>query len=136
MNFAIICDGKYRENSMPSGVYDKIEKYSRTMGCSKNGLYFYNFCLTTDPLIYQPNGVFNTNKFKNIEFEYNLTDNPPFDLSNVNFSVICDPDSGEVIATSKEPTSIYRYNYNLHIYEERYNILKFQSGTASLVYSR
>tara|TARA_B100001093_G_C26834227_1_gene1017596 strand:- start:229 stop:1920 length:1692 start_codon:yes stop_codon:yes gene_type:complete len=135
-NFAIICDGKYRENSMPAGIYDKIEKYSRTTGSSINGLYFYNFCLTTDPLIYQPNGVFNTNKFKNIEFEYNLTDNPPFDLSNVNFSVICDPDSGEVIATSKEPTSIYRYNYNLHIYEERYNILKFQSGTASLVYSR
>ena len=135
-DFAIICDGKYRENTLPSGIYNKIEKYSRTTGSAKNGLYFYNFCLTTDPSIYQPNGVFNTNKFKKIEFEYNLTENPPFDISNVNFSVICDPDTGQVIATSKEPTSIYRYNYNLHIYEERYNILKFQSGTASLVYSR
>ena len=135
-NFAIICDGKYRENIMPSGVYDKIEKYSRTTGCAKNGLYFYNFCLTTDPTIYQPSGVFNTNKFKTIEFEYNLTYNPPLDPSNVDFNVVCDSETGEVIATSKEPTSIYKYSYNLHIYEERYNILQFQSGTASLIYSR
>ena len=45
-------------------------------------------------------------------------------------------DTGEVIATSKEPTSIYKYNYNLTVMEERYNILRFQSGIADLVYSR
>ena len=66
-----------------------------------------------------PQDVFDflTNKFKNIEFEYNLTNNPPFDASNVDFTVVCDPETGEVIATSKEPTSIYKYSYNLHIYE-------------------
>ena len=81
-------------------------------------------------------GAFNTNKFKTIEFEYNLTSNPPIDLSNVNVSQICDPITREVIATSKEPTSIYQYNYNLYIMEECYNILLFQSGTADLVYGR
>ena len=55
---------------------------------------------------------------------------------NVNFTTICDPLTGEVIATSKEPTSIYKYNYNLTIMEERFNILRFQSGTADLLYSR
>jgi hypothetical protein len=135
-DFAIILDGKYRENSLPAGVYDKIEKYTRTMGSAKEGLYFYNFCLNTDPYTYQPNGAFNTNKFKTVEFEYNLKSNPPLDPSNVNFTTICDPETGEIIATSKEPTSIYKYNYNLHIYEERYNILQFQAGTADLVYSR
>mgnify|MGYP003325353210 CR=1 FL=1 len=135
-DFAIICDGKYRENLLPSGVYNKIEKYIKTSGNSKEGIYNYNFGLTTDPFKYQPNGAFNTNKFKTIELEYNNYSNPPFDLSNVNFQTICDPDSGEIIATTKEPTSIYKYNYNLHIYEERYNILEFRSGVADLVYGR
>jgi len=132
----IIVDGKYRENSFPSGIYDKIEKYIKTKGNSKEGLYHYNFSLTTDPYKYQPTGAFNTNKFKNIEFEFNNHQNPPIDPLNVNFTTICDPLTGEVIATSKEPTSIYKYNYNLTIMEERFNILRFQSGTADLLYSR
>ena len=135
-DFAIVFDGKYRENTLPSGVYNKIEKYVRTSGCSKDGLYNYNFCLNTDPHKYQPSGAMNTNKFRTIEFEYNNHQLPPLDLSGVNFTTICDPDTGDIIATSKEPTSIYKYNYNLFIFEERYNVLLFQSGTADLVYSR
>ena len=134
--FGIIVDGKYRENSFPSGIYDKLEKYTKSNGNSKEGLYYYNFSLTTDPCKYQPTGAFNTNKFKNIEFEFNNHQNPPIDPSNVNFTTICDPLTGEVIATSKEPTSIYIYNYNLTVMEERFNILRFQSGTADLLYSR
>jgi len=134
--FGIIVDGKYRENSFPSGIYDKLEKYTKSNGNSKEGLYYYNFSLTTDPCKYQPTGAFNTNKFKNIEFEFNNHQNPPIDLSNVNFTTICNPLTGEVIATSKEPTSIYIYNYNLTVMEERFNILRFQSGTADLMYSR
>lgn len=135
-NFAIICDGKYREQDMPSGVFDKIEKFSHYNGNSKDGLYHYSFAVNNDPYRYQPSGAFNTNKFKVIEFEYNNYFNPPLDLSSVFFTTICDPVTGIPIATTKEPTSIYKYNYNLHIYEERYNILEFQSGTADLVYSR
>ena len=134
-DFAIIADGKYRENSFPEGLYNKIEKYARTTGSSKEGLYTYNFCLNNDPFKIQPSGAFNTNKFKTIEFEYNNYQNPPIDLSNVNFSTICDPDTGEIIATTKEPNSIYTYNYNLHIFEERYNILQFNSGTANFIYN-
>ena len=135
-NFSIIVDGKDREKELPSGVFSKIENYRASSGILKDGLYNYNFSLHTDPYRIQPSGAFNTNKFKRIEFEYNLTSNPPFDLSSVHFSTICDPETGEIIATSKDPGSIYKYNYILHIYEERYNILKFQSGTADLEYSR
>lgn len=134
--FAIIVDGRYRENDLPSGIYNKIEKYNSSCGNFKEGLYNYNFCLSTDPFKLQPSGAFNTNKFKTIEFEYFLTANPPFDLSSVFFTTICDPDTNEVIATSKDPGSIFKYNYKLHLFEERYNILKFQSGTADLLYSR
>jgi len=134
--FAILCDGKYREDSFPAGVYNKIEKYNSNLGSSKEGLYCYNFSLINDPQKIQPSGAFNTNKFRTIEFEYNNYTNPPIDLSNVDFRTICDPNTGEIIATSKEPNSIYSYNYDLHICEERYNVLVFQSGTAQLLYSR
>ncbi len=135
-DFAIICDGKYRENSLPDGVFEKIENYIKNNGTGKDGLYFYNFCLNNDAFKFQPNGAFNTNKFKTIELEYNNYENPPIDFSNVQFSTICDPETGEEIATTKDPTSIYKYYYNLYVMEERYNILQFQSGTADLIYSR
>ena len=134
--FAIIVDGKYREDDYPSELYSQIEKYNTSNGYSKEGLYCYNFALSTDPYKYQPNGAFNTNKFKTIEFEYNIAINPPLERNKVDFRTICDPDTGVVIATSKDPGSIYKYNYDLYIIEERYNILKFQSGTADLEYSR
>jgi hypothetical protein len=134
--FAIIVDGKYREDDYPSELYSQIEKYNTSNGYSKEGLYCYNFALSTDPYKYQPNGAFNTNKFKTIEFEYNIAINPPLERDKVEFRTICDPETGVVIATSKDPGSIYKYNYDLYIIEERYNILKFQSGTADLEYSR
>ena len=135
-NFAIIIDGALRENDFESGIYNKIEKYNRTLGNFKEGLYNYNFSLNNDPYKIQPSGAFNTNKFKTIEFEYNLVSNPPFNLEKLNFTRVCDQETGEVIATSKDPGSIYQYNYMLYVYEERYNILEFKSGTASLKYSR
>ena len=135
-DFAIICDGKYRENLMPAGIYNKIEKYTKNIGCSKEGLYIYNFCLNNDPHKYQPNGSFNTNKFRTIEFEYNFWENPPLDLSSVDFQTICDPITNEIIGVTQDPTSIYQYNYNLCLFEEKYNILRFRSGLADLVYSQ
>ena len=136
-NFAIICDGKYREYDFDSNVFNKIEKYNKSNGsCEKYGLYCYNFSLSTDPFKLQPNGAFNTNKFKTIEFEYNNYNNPPIHETNVRFDTICDPVTGEVIATSKDPTNIYKYYYNLYVIEEKYNILQFSNGFAGLMYSK
>ena len=136
-NFAIICDGKYREQEFDSNIFSKLEKYNKSNGaCSKTGLYCYNFALNTDPFKQQPNGAFNTNLFKTIEFEYNNYSNPPIDPINSNFITICDPDTGAVIGVSRDPTSIYKYTYNLHVIEEKYNILLFQNGFGGLVYSK
>ena len=135
-NFAIICDGKYREQEFDSNIFSKLEKYNKSNGaCLKTGLYCYNFSLTTDPFKQQPNGAFNTNLFKTIEFEYNNYSNPPIDEINSNFTTICD-ETGAIIGVSKDPTNIYKYNYNLHVLEEKYNILLFQNGFAGLVYSK
>ena len=135
-NFAIICDGKYREQDFDSNIFSKLEKYNKSSGtCSKTGLYCYNFSLTTDPFKLQPNGAFNTNLFKTIEFEYNNYSNPPIDQIKSNFSTICD-ETGAIIGITRDPTSIYKYNYNLHVIEEKYNILLFQNGFGGLVYSK
>ena len=134
--FGIICDGKYRENVMSDGIFNKIEKYNRTKGSIKEGLYTYNFGIYNDPFKQQPCGAFNTNKFQSIEFEYNNYQNPPIDPSGANEQAICDPQTGDLIGVVKDPTDMYKYNYNLIVMEERYNILKFQSGMADLVYSR
>ena len=131
--FAIICDGKAREEDFDSGIYDKIEKYIHTNGNTKDGLYHYSFSLNTDSSKYQPTGAFNTSKFKTIEFEYNLK-TPPLNKEAVNFTTFCDSVTNEIIATTQEPTSIYHYSYDLHLFEERYNILEFHSGTAQLLY--
>jgi len=136
-NFAIVCDGKYREQDFDSNIFSKLEKYNKSNGsCSKIGLYCYNFSLTTDPFKLQPNGAFNTNLFKTIEFEYNNYNNPPIDEVRSNFTTICDDETGAIIGVSRDPTSIYKYNYNLHVIEEKYNILLFQNGFAGLVYSK
>ena len=131
--FGIICDGKYREEDFDSGIYDKIEKYIHTNGNIKDGLYHYSFSLNTDSSKYQPTGAFNTSKYRRIEFEYHLKD-PPIDSSSADFQILCDPTTGQIIATTQEPTSIYHYSYDLHLFEERYNILEFHSGTAHLMY--
>ena len=51
------------------------------------------------------------------------------------FSTVCD-DNGLIIGVTKDPTSIYKYNYNLHVIEEKYNILLFQNGFGGLVYAK
>lgn len=133
-SWAILLDGKYRENEMPSGVFSYIEKYIRTTGYSRPGLYCYNFNLNTDPFDLQPSGGMNLSKFKNIQFEYK-TYYPPMDPS-AQFYTICDPSSGLPIAVNKPTWRVFDYTYNLHVMEERYNVVKFESGNAGLMYAR
>ena len=57
----ILLDGQYRENTLPAGVFNFIEKYTRTAGNAPSGLYCYNFCLDTSPYVSQPSGAMNTN---------------------------------------------------------------------------
>jgi hypothetical protein len=132
--FAIKMNGEYRENSMLRGVFDYVEKYTRTKGNAKEGLYCYNFCLNSDPKKYQPSGAINMNKFSRIELEI-TTYVPQLDLVNSIFNVICDQ-QGNPIGVSKQNSQLYEYNYNLFLMEERYNILSFIGGTCGLLYAR
>ena len=54
IDLGITMDGVYREKTFPSGVYEYMEKYMRTTGGAKDGLYCYNFCLDSNRRKYQP----------------------------------------------------------------------------------
>lgn len=133
-NMGVLLNGEYRENIMGRGIYDFIEKYTRTPGNAKEGLYCYNFCLNTSPFEYQPSGAINMSKFKTIELEIN-TYLPTIDPVNSNYDVICDED-GQLLGVRKSNWRLYEYNYNLTLYEERYNILSVIGGNCGMMYAR
>jgi|UniRef100_A0A6C0H2E2 hypothetical protein len=130
----ILLNGEYRENLLTRGVYDYIEKYSRTQGSAQEGLYCYNFCLNTNPSEYQPSGGLNLSKFKNIELEI-TTYVPPIDTVNSSFDIICDG-SGNAVGVRKSNWRLYDYNFNMTLFEERYNILSFIGGNCGMLYAR
>lgn len=134
LTWALLLDGKYRENELDEGVLRYIEKYVRTKGFSDNNTYCYNFCLNTDPFDFQPNGAINLSKFNQVEFEIK-TYQPPLDNAT-QFLTICDPSGGEIIGVNKSYWNIYDYTYDLTVIEERYNILEFTSGMAGLKFAR
>jgi len=131
----IVLEGEYRENIIDRGIYDYVEKYVRTNGFAREGIYCYNFCLNTSPFTYQPSGAINMSKFKNIELEF-TTYVPQIDPSGANFSVVCDTIGNPVSVSSKQAWQLYQYNYNMTIFEERYNILSFMSGNCGMMWSR
>jgi hypothetical protein len=130
----ILFNGEYRENILTRGIYEYIEKYTRTAGSASEGLFCYNFCLNTSPFEYQPSGAINMSKFKNIELEI-TTYVPPIDTLNSSFDIICDT-SGNAIGVRKSNWKLYQYNYNMTLFEERYNILSFIGGNCGMMYAR
>jgi len=135
LSMGVLLDGEYRENTLTRGVYDYVEKYIRTKGSAKEGLYCYNFCLNTDPFEYQPSGAINLSKFKNVELEV-ATFVPPIDPMGAAYNVVCDS-AGSPIGVSQKPSwMLYYYTYNMTVFEERYNVLSFVSGNAGMLYSR
>jgi len=133
VGLGILLDGQYRENILPAGVYNYIEKFFRTPGSAPNGLYCYNFCLDTSPFNTQPSGAMNMNRFTNVQFEF-TTIVPPLDPF-AQVLTICDPESGEIIGINKPTWRIYDYNFNLVVFEERINLVTFVGGNAGLMYA-
>jgi hypothetical protein len=129
----ILLDGQYRENMLPSGVYNFIEKYVRTSGNAPPGLYCYNFCLDTNQMNPQPSGAMNMSRFSNVQFEF-TTISPPID-PYAQVLTICDPTTGDIVGINKPTWRIYNYNYNLYLIEERVNMVTFIGGNAGLMYA-
>jgi len=137
-NMAIIVDGKYRENNFDKGVYSFVEKYNRNNSIYKPGLYYYYYSLVDENV--QPTGFMDATFFKDFEFETE-TVALIIDSSKNNVEPICatvtNSDGQEVntvvgYSKSNIENDIFLYNYNLHVFEERLNILNISAGDAYL----
>jgi hypothetical protein len=135
LSMGILFEGDYRENMFPRGVYEYVEKYTRTAGCAKDGLYCYNYCLNTDPTEYQPSGAINLSKFKNIELEL-VTYLPPTDTTNAYEIVTCNGNGQPMSLSRNNNWRLYDYQFNMTLFEERYNILSFIGGNCGMMYAR
>jgi hypothetical protein len=74
-------------------------------------------------------------RFKNIEFEF-TTYIPPLSQDGASYNVNCDPLGNPISISTKPSWSLYQYNYDITIYEERFNILSFIGGNCALMYAR
>lgn len=133
LDCAISFDGKYRENTFDAGVYNLTEKLYKTPGNAKDGLYCYNFCMNTDHTDPSLSGAVNLAKFEDVTLEFN-TIQPPINGAK-QFDVLCDED-GNVIGYRKDAFNINEYNFDLRVFEERYNVVYFRSGHVGLVYAK
>ena len=137
--WGFMLDGNVREKLLRDGLENYIEKYVRTPGNGKDGLYCYNFCLDTDPFNTQPSGAMNLSKFNKVEWEFSTIE--PVDASSVSVSITCDA-SGTPIdpfpptSADKGYWKTFKYSYNMHIMEERYNMLVCENGVGSLALAR
>lgn len=133
VSLGILLDGSYRENVQPAGVYNLIEKYTRTAGNAPDGLYCYNYCLNTSPYELQPSGAINMSRFSTIEYEF-TTIVPPLDPYAQTLA-ICDPRTGTIVGINKPTWRIYDYNFNMIYFEERINLISFVGGNCALMYA-
>jgi hypothetical protein len=129
----ILLDGSYRENIQAAGIFDYIEKYTRTTGNAPEGLYCYNFGIHSNNSDLQPSGAINMSRFTQIELEF-TTIIPPLDPLAQSLT-ICDPETGNVIGINKPTWRIYDYNFDLHLFEERINVINFIGGNVGLMYA-
>ena len=140
---AILLDGKYRENMFNSGIYKYVEKYQRSGGggTDSDGLLCYNFCLHTNPFDLQPSGAINMSRFSNIEIEI-TTHTPPIDKLAQYANICTDVTNADgsvdkvQIGVNKPSWNVYEYTYDIHLMEERYNIVKFTAGNVGLMFTR
>ena len=79
----------------------------------------------------QPSGAINMSKYKKIEFEINTIE--PMINGDFESLAVCAP--GGVTGILEKGT-LFKYEYDLTIYEERYNMLDIQNGMVSLRFSR
>jgi hypothetical protein len=129
----ILMGGVYREKMLDSGVFNYIEKYMRSTGGAKDGLYVYQFGLNSNKREYQPSGAMNVNRFAQVSLEYNTIE-PPFNPMGALVEYICDASSNP-IGFRKNTGSLNSYNFDMRVFEERYNVLVIKSGRAGLMMS-
>ena len=137
LTMAILLDGEYREVDLPYGVFQFMEKYTTNPGSPQeyeDGIYCYNFCLNSDPFERQPSGAMNMTRFKRVQLAF-TTYVPQINPDLADFQLLCNG-NGDPIGVKKSSWQLYDYNYNLNVYEERYNVITFIGGYCGALFAR
>jgi len=141
VDWGLYCNELVREESLPYGINNYIENYLKVEGNPEDGIYCYNFNIEKNNSL-NPSGAMNMMKFNTITFEFTTID-PYREVSSVidsnGVTKIFDEKSNETNNQSKYciDSSKYQdfdYNFNLHIIEERYNILQFSNGLVDYLF--
>ena len=140
VNWGLYCNEFVREDILPYGINNSIENYLRVEGDPDDGIYSYNFNIEKSSSL-NPSGAMNMIKFNNITFEFTTID-PYREQSNENDLTSVNKIFGENSNQTNQikyciDSSNYEelnYNYNLHIMEERYNILQFSNGIVDYLF--
>jgi hypothetical protein len=163
VDWGLYCDNLERESIMPAGVNNYLEKYLITEGAAKDGIYCYNFNIEKNTNL-QPSGCMNMRKFTQVAFEFTTIDPyremlpeeyiNEYELASYKIKKNCtnrgldfseawlDVDNyfnqkapgGEIDVVEDSKYTNFDYNFNLHIMEERYNILQFSGGMARYLF--
>ena len=72
LNWGFYFNSSVREIVLENGIAAWVDRYSRSRGSGIDGVYYYNFCLNTDPFLYQPTGAINISKINTINWSYTL----------------------------------------------------------------
>ena len=137
--WSLYCNDQLRETSQEAGVLNFVEKYIRTPGNAKQGLYCYNFCLDTNVNNLQPSGAMNMSRFSEIMMEFS-TISPFHSPTEYDYKLpqLCAVTPGinkfGIYGINEPNWTDYYYNFDLHIMEERYNVLVFSGGMANLMF--
>ena len=90
-------------------------------------------------MVYQPSGAQNVDKWQHVIFEFQTVQPPPLSEdcngNATNIDIMCDS-SGGIIGVRKDFWRLNEYNYDLRVFEERYNIVRITGGLVGLMYAR
>ena len=124
----------YIENVLDAGIYEYIEKWKRTSGSAKDGLYCYNFCLDSGKSCISTFWCYEFKQIFKISFEFNTLE-PPINTEPRLINIICDTNNNP-IGFRKTTADLTEYSYDLKIFEERYNMLIITGGRGELLQAR
>jgi hypothetical protein len=139
LNWGLYCNELTREEVLPYGINAYIENYLKIEGDPADGIYCYNFNIETHSTL-NPSGAMNMMKFNEITFEFTTIDpyRERIPMPVTSESIVYGND-GSLQEEKRHciHDSLYKefeYNYNLHIMEERYNILQFSNGIVNYLF--
>lgn len=133
----ISIDGSMREEQKQASLFQFEQQFLAIHGngfAVLPGLFVYQFTTHSSPFYLQPSGAMNMAMYSKIELM--ITANTPPSNPNYVYQVICDPITGAQLGAVKPTGTLYSYNYNAFVVEERYNMVQFNHGYLTMLVAR